>query len=56
MEELSKMHKDVPFGWVLWLTELLAARRVQRFEVTDWREPKPPGEAPSDFHWLSAPH
>lgn len=28
MEELHRTHKDVPFGWVLWLQE--AAARIRR--------------------------
>ncbi len=27
MEELSRLHKDVPFGWVQMLAQWLAARR-----------------------------
>jgi hypothetical protein len=28
MEELRKTHKDVPFGWVLWLQEVMV--RIRR--------------------------
>lgn len=30
MEELSRLHKDVPFGWALWVSQWLAARRRRR--------------------------
>ncbi len=28
MEELHRLHKDVPFGWVLWLQQLIAGWRA----------------------------
>jgi hypothetical protein len=27
MEELHRLHKDVPFGWLVWLQDVLARRR-----------------------------
>lgn len=27
MEELHRLHKDVPFGWFAWLQDVLARRR-----------------------------
>ncbi|MET3525392.1 hypothetical protein ABID41_000487 [Phenylobacterium koreense] len=26
MEELHRLHKEVPFGWVLWLQQMMARR------------------------------
>jgi hypothetical protein len=45
MEELHKTHKDVPFGWVLFLQELVEKRRARK-----------PATAPSsDLRHLAAP-
>lgn len=40
MEELHKTHKDVPFGWVLWLQEaMVRIRREPRHAATGRRAP-----------------
>lgn len=58
MEELQRLHKDVPFGWLLWVQELFGQRarkeavraqaRVGRAAVA--------GGLPDDLHCLSGPH
>ncbi|CAN5641219.1 hypothetical protein BH10PSE5_BH10PSE5_06350 [soil metagenome] len=45
--------KDVPFGWVLWIQEFLAARKAKR-RARPWGDP-PRGSA-GDLHWLAGPH
>lgn len=56
MEELHRPHKDVPFGWVLWLQELFA-ERARKAAV---REARPPvarlSYTPDDLHSFSGPH
>lgn len=37
MEELSRLHKDVPFGWLQMLTEWLRARRRAPTRGETWR-------------------
>jgi hypothetical protein len=45
MEELHRIHKDVPFGyWVLWVRPALAAL------ARKWREGREARRAPS-LHW-----
>lgn len=55
MEELHKTHKDVPFGWVLLIQELAAARRARKAAAGPWREPACCAP-PADLHHLAAPH
>jgi hypothetical protein len=58
MEELSRTHKDVPFGWVLALQTMLsrgAAHRVDQSQAP-WRlDAQKPHLIPSDLHNLAAP-
>jgi hypothetical protein len=44
MEEVHKTHKDVPFGWVKWLKDLLAAQAQARHERAPrlWDETRQP--------------
>lgn len=37
MEELSRLHKDVPFGWVQMLAQWLATRRRSPAQGGSWR-------------------
>lgn len=55
MEELHKTHKDVSFGWVLLLQELVARRNARKRAARPWGDPAscPP---PGDLHHLAAPH
>ena len=56
MEELHKPHKDVPFGWVLWLQELFA-ERARKAAVREARSRGARlGYVPDDLHCLSGPH
>jgi hypothetical protein len=51
MEELHRIHKDVPFGyWVLWIEP--AYRALTR----KWRERKPTANLPAGLDQLSSPH
>ena len=59
MEELHRIHKDVPFGWVLWLQEIFgqAARKgAVRQGRADPRKATSAGYVPADLHCLSGPH
>jgi hypothetical protein len=58
MEELHRLHKDVPFGWVLWLQELFgqAARKAAVREAEARQRPRVGETVPDDLHCLSAPH
>ena len=59
MEELHRLHKDVPFGWVLWLQEVFGhagRKRAVRDQQAAKREPTSGGYLPSDLHCLSGPH
>ena len=51
MEELHKIHKDVPYGyWVLWIVP------AWRFLTRKWRD-RPTGRAlPAGLDQPSAPH
>ncbi|MDP1599394.1 hypothetical protein [Phenylobacterium sp.] len=56
MEELHRLHKDVPFGWVAWLQELFA-ERARRAAVRDTRVPITRiGQHPGDLHHVAGPH
>lgn len=37
MEELGRLHKDVPFGWVQMLAQWLGARRRSPAHGGTWR-------------------
>ena len=58
MEELHRLHKDVPFGWLLWVQELFG-QRARKGAV---RAQPGAGRAaivgglPDDLHRLSGPH
>jgi hypothetical protein len=59
MEELHRLHKDVPFGWVLWVQEAMLAahgfwHRNGAGPWQDFRAPAPP--VADDLHCLSGPH
>ena len=59
MEELSRLHKDVPFGWVALLQDVLAARAARRRARTapgPWSERVSTPAAPGDLHHLAGPH
>ena len=58
MEELHRLHKDVPFGWVLWLREMFGQegrKRAIRQDVAG-RRAAASEAVPDDLHCLSAPH
>ncbi len=55
MEELSRLHKDVPFGWALWVSEWLAARRRRRALAAPQLGRDTPQIRRDDWHHLSAP-
>lgn len=51
MEELHRIHKDVPYGyWVLWIEPLFRAL------TRKWREPRSPRPTATGLDQLSAPH
>ncbi len=58
MEELHRLHKDVPFGWLLWVQELFG----QRARKDTIRAQQGAGRGaivgglPDDLHCLSGPH
>ncbi len=57
MEELSRKHKDVPFGWFALLQEFLsrrAERRTRENARRRWSEGFP--TLPGDLHNLAGPH
>ncbi|WP_293399220.1 hypothetical protein [Phenylobacterium sp.] len=59
MEELHRIHKDVPFGWVLWLQEIFgqaARKRAVRDGQVGARKAAGGGYVPGDLHCLSGPH
>lgn len=58
MEELHRLHKDVPFGWVLWLQEMLGQEGRKRAirQAIAGRRPAASEAVPDDLHCLSAPH
>ncbi|MDO9431123.1 MAG: hypothetical protein Q7T84_07460 [Phenylobacterium sp.] len=56
MEELHRLHKDVPFGWVVWLQEVFA-ERARKASLRDRPAPVTPmGPQPCDLHHLAGPH
>jgi hypothetical protein len=59
MEELHRLHKDVPFGWVLWLQEVFGQaerKRAVREGRAASRTTASAGYVPGDLHCLSGPH
>ncbi len=57
MEELSRLYKDVPFGWVAMLQEFLAARAARRdLRPGPWSECRGAAALPGDLHHLAGPH
>lgn len=57
MEELSRLHKDVPFGWVAMLQDFLAARAMRRrTRPGPWSECGTNTALPGDLHHLAGPH
>ncbi|MDP3747918.1 MAG: hypothetical protein Q8Q88_12830 [Phenylobacterium sp.] len=59
MEELSRLHKDVPFGWAALLQDFLAARasrRRARAVQGPWSEGVNTPAMPGDLHHLAGPH
>lgn len=59
MEELHRLHKDVPFGWVLWLQEVFgqaARKRAVRDQQVLSRKTSAAAYGPGDLHCLSGPH
>ncbi|WP_293676712.1 hypothetical protein [uncultured Phenylobacterium sp.] len=51
MEELHRIHKDVPFGyWVFWV------RPAWRALARKWREPRKGRDLSAGLDQLSAPH
>ncbi len=59
MDELHRLHKDVPFGWVLWLQEVFgqgARKRAVRDGQAGGRKPASIAYVASDLHCLSGPH
>jgi len=56
MEELSRLHKDVPFGWLALAQDLLAARRARRLASGPWGPRVEPLTPPGDLHHLAGPH
>ncbi|WP_332772362.1 hypothetical protein [Phenylobacterium sp.] len=59
MEELSRLHKDVPFGWVAMLRDVLAARASRRRGQAvqgPWGRRTDTSALPGDMHHLAGPH
>ncbi len=57
MEELSRLHKDVPFGWVALLRDILAARAARRqVRQGPWSPCVNTPALPGDLHHLAGPH
>lgn len=59
MEELSRLHKDVPFGWFAMLQDFLAARaerRVRKGARPGWNARLTLPGLPGDLHNLAGPH
>ncbi len=59
MEELHRIHKDVPFGWVLWLQEVFgqgARKGAVRQGRAGPRKAPAAGYTPGGLHCLSGPH
>lgn len=56
MEELHRLHKDVPFGWVVWLQEVFG-ERARKAALRQARAPAADqAYLPDDLHCLSGPH
>lgn len=56
MEELHRLHKDVPFGWVVWLQEMFG-ERARKAAVRDQRGPAMQiRQQPGGLHHLAGPH
>jgi len=58
MQELHRLHKDVPFGWVLWLQEVFG-ERARKAAVRQGRPSRlgvSAGYLPDDLHCPSGPH
>jgi hypothetical protein len=55
MEELSRLHKDVPFGWALWVSQWLAARRRRKALAAPHQTCAAPQIRRDDWPRLSAP-
>jgi hypothetical protein len=53
MDELGR--KDVPFGWVLWIQDFVAARKAKR-RARPWGDPPRSAVMLGDLHWLAGPH
>lgn len=47
--------KDVPFGWLLWIQQALAARKAKR-RARPWGEPVRSSSLLGELHWLAGPH
>lgn len=57
MEELSRLHKDVPFGWFAMLQDFLSRRAERRARQTAPRSRKKGFPTlPGDLHHLAGPH
>lgn len=60
MEELGKLHKDVPFGWVAMMQDFLtaraAARRGRRVTQAACTFDRAASVLPGDLHHLAGPH
>lgn len=56
MEELSRTHKDVPFGWFALLQAFLAQRAEARRRKEVRRQTVPFPTLPGDLHNLAGPH
>ena len=57
MEEVHRIHKDVSFGWVKWLSDFMAAQAQARHEraLLLWgenRDPEPYMPAPDRTYQL----
>jgi len=55
VEELSRLHKDVPFGWALWVSQWLAALRGRRALAAPHPVRDLPDTCRKDWPRLSAP-
>ena len=56
MEELHRLHKEVPFGWVALLQELFAERRAAGKTSVKAAPIARTAFQPSDLHHLAGPH
>jgi len=54
MEDAHRRHKEVPFGWALWIETLVKAVRRRRARRKLWSDP-PRATPPGDLHHLAAP-